>query len=234
MSDEYWSAPRMWPGETVAVIGGGPSLTQQHVDHCKGKCRVIAINDAIRLAPWADIHYFCDEKWWQWHHEKDWYKAYTGLRVTLENAKLVGLEPSLKSLSNWNNYSGSLNPPALSENPSGVMTGQNSGYQCINLGVHLGARRIVLLGIDMRNAAGGKAHWFGEHPVPNPNSIYHQMILEFRKLPVELAKRDIEVINCSPGSALDCFRMEAIHEVFKESSGSHAPAQGRQELEEHS
>lgn len=217
MSHEFWSVPRMWPGETVAVIGGGPSLTQQQVDSCKGRCRVIAINDAIRLAPWADIHYFCDEKWWQWHHEKDWYKAFAGIRVTLENAKLVGLEPALKSLANWNNYCGSNNPPALSDNRNAVMTGANSGYQCVNLALHLGARRIVLLGIDMRNIVVDgreKEHWFGPHPVPNPQSIYHQMILEFRKLPVELAKRDVEVINCSPGSALDCFRMEDIESVF--------------------
>lgn len=213
----------MWPDETVAVIGGGPSLTQQQVDACRGKCRVIAINDALRLAPWADIHYFCDQKWWEWHHEKDWYQAFHGLRVTLENETLVAREPALKSLRNWNNHNGSREMPVVSDNASGVITGANSGYQCVNLGMHLGARRIVLLGIDMRNITVDgqeKDHWFGRHPVPNAQSIYHQMILEYRKLPVELAKRDVEVINCSPGSALDCFRMEDIESVFTDQAAA--------------
>jgi len=30
---------------------------------------VLAINDAYRLAPWADWLYACDDRWWRFHHE---------------------------------------------------------------------------------------------------------------------------------------------------------------------
>ena len=44
--------PRLWPGETVAILGGGPSLTPADVDFCRDKARVIAIKEAHRLAPY--------------------------------------------------------------------------------------------------------------------------------------------------------------------------------------
>ena len=56
-----------WIGETVVCIGGGPSLTLADVTSIAGKARVIAINDAYRMAPWADMLYACDLKWWRWH-----------------------------------------------------------------------------------------------------------------------------------------------------------------------
>ena len=64
----YWSIPKCWPGECVAILGGGFSLTQAQVDHCRGRCRVIAINRAFKLAPWSDWLYGCDsDRFWTWH-----------------------------------------------------------------------------------------------------------------------------------------------------------------------
>jgi len=216
MSHVYWSAPRIWPGETIAIIGGGPSLTQQQVDACKGKCRVIAINDSLRLAPWCDVHYFCDEKWWNWHHEKDWYKGFTGLRVTLENPKLCALA-DIKSLRN-------LGVGGLSENPEGVHTGQNSGYQCMNLALHLGAARILLLGVDMGELEvnGQKRnHWFGDHPDPTGMGIYQMMIRHYEKAGEAIAAKGILVLNCSATSALECFKKETVESALLD---PHEPA----------
>jgi hypothetical protein len=61
------SVPKLCPGGTVVCIGGGPSLTRDDVDYCRGKAFVIAINDAYKLAPWADALYACDGLWWRWH-----------------------------------------------------------------------------------------------------------------------------------------------------------------------
>jgi hypothetical protein len=52
-------APPDWTGETVAVVGGGPSLTLEQVrlvgiGRFAGRCKVIAVNSAAFLAWWAD------------------------------------------------------------------------------------------------------------------------------------------------------------------------------------
>jgi head-tail adaptor len=52
---------------TIVVLGCGPSLTQADVDYCRGKAEVMAVNDAWRLAPWADWMYAADVSWWGMH-----------------------------------------------------------------------------------------------------------------------------------------------------------------------
>ena len=62
-----WRVPRLWPDATVVCIGSGPSLTAEDVDYCRGRAKVIAINNAYQLAPWSDVLYACDGAWWDWH-----------------------------------------------------------------------------------------------------------------------------------------------------------------------
>lgn len=227
MKPVYWSVPRLWPGETVVIIGGGPSLTAEQVNACKGRARVIAINDALRLAPWCDVHYFCDDKWWRWHHGKAWYQAFSGLRITLENLHLAKDEPALKSVQNASRPDAPGKPTeALCEAPIGVMTGMNSGYQCINLAVHLGAKRILLLGYDMQGVLVQRTvrtHWFGDHPDRTSDTVYHSMREHFPKLLKPLAALGVEVINCTPGSALGCFTKATIDEALHASRVLHDP-----------
>jgi hypothetical protein len=58
------SVPKLWPGETAALLATGPSLNQADCDYLRGRVKVIAINDAHRLAPWADVLYSSDRRWW--------------------------------------------------------------------------------------------------------------------------------------------------------------------------
>lgn len=209
MRPVYWTAPALWPGETAVIIGGGPSLTPAQVDACRGRVRAIAVNDALRLCPWASVHYFCDAKWWNWHHGKDWYKAFRGLRVTLENLQLRE-DPTLNGIQN-------VGKQGLCEKPNGVMTGANSGYQCINLAVHLGFTRLLLLGFDMKGRLEGRnvrTHWFGEHPGGTSPTVYSQMLEHFPTLIAPLKARGVEVINCTPDSALRCFPMRRLEEAL--------------------
>ena len=55
-----WRAGGQWAGDTCCILATGPSLTPDQAEYAKGKARVIAVNDAWRLAPWADILYACD------------------------------------------------------------------------------------------------------------------------------------------------------------------------------
>jgi len=52
----------------VAVLATGPSLTLEQCDQLRGRCKVVAISDAIRLAPWADALVSADTDWWRLHN----------------------------------------------------------------------------------------------------------------------------------------------------------------------
>jgi hypothetical protein len=62
-----------------------------------------------------------------------------------------------------------MGPVGLDSRPdrsAGARTEQR--LQAINLAVHLGAARIILLGYDLSPARMG-GHWFGDHPEPIPS-----------------------------------------------------------------
>ena len=205
----YWSVPYIWHGATVVCIGGGPSLTAEQVEYCRGKARVIAINDAYKLAPWADVLYFCDDKWWMWHHKKlvEW----QGMIVRLQGGKHDFGDPRIKVLRNLDQRDG------LSDRQDGLHTGQNSGFQCINLAALFGAARILLLGYDMQvHMVGGlpKSHWFGDHPGGTSARVYEHMLRHFPSLIAPLKKKGIEIVNCTPGSKLRCFPMMSLEDAL--------------------
>jgi hypothetical protein len=196
------SIPKLWPGSTIVCVGTGPSLTQGDLASVKGRARVIAINDAVRWAPWADVLYACDGKWVNQFHGMP---------------KFAGLKYSLTvNLKHWPTWTRLRNDGALGLclEPSGLRTGHNSGYQAINLAVHLGARRILLLGYDMMRHS-GKSHFFGEHPPGWTPSPYPQFLRAFASLPQPLAQLGgVQVINCSRVTALKVFPQQSLEDAL--------------------
>ncbi|MBO6542298.1 MAG: hypothetical protein JJ939_12080 [Alphaproteobacteria bacterium] len=101
----------------------------------------------------------------------------------------------------------SVDQPGLCLKAPYIHRGANSGYQAINLAVHLGAAKIVLLGFDMQ--ASDKPHWHGFHPsgLNNPNQInFDVWIRNFDAVPPFLARAGVDLVNCSRETALTCFR----------------------------
>jgi hypothetical protein len=193
--------PRAWPGATVVCIAGGPSLTAEDVATVRGRARVIAVNDAYRLAPWADVLYACDAKWWGWHKGV---KSFTGPKYALERsaAKWQGVQVL--------RHTGTT---GLEDDPGALRTGKNSGYQAINLAVHFGAARILLLGYDMQTGPKGEEHWFGHHPnmARSPLAVFRR---HYDSLVEPLRARGIEVLNCSRSTALDAFPVVPLEEAL--------------------
>jgi hypothetical protein len=207
------TAPRLWPDSTVAILATGPSLTQEDCDWIRGKCRVVAINDAHRLAPWADVLYSSDRRWWSYYKgvpEFQGLKFGIGSGVGKSNPfmKLAGVTVLRNS-----GYHG------LQTKPDGLMNGRNSGYAAINLAVHFGAKRIILLGYNM-SYRGGKAHFFGDHPAPLPQSagLYPGFRRNFETLVEPLKKRGISVINCTEQTSLMAFPLGKLRDVLTETA----------------
>jgi hypothetical protein len=203
-----WSVPREWEGGTAVLIGGGPSLNQDQLDLVgeakrAGKVHVIAINNAYQVAPWADVLYASDGQWWRWHYEESC--GFGGLRVTrsrrakLDHPDLIWIE-------------GEPHGNGLSKRQDSIANGELSGFQAINLAVNYGAKKILLLGFDMRTV-GNQAHWHGDHP-NGQRTFWPNRIPQFRNLVPDLQERGAEVVNCTPGSALDAFSFGDIeHEL---------------------
>lgn len=193
--------PRLFPGGTILCVASGPSLTRQDVEYCRGKVdAAVVVNTSYQLVPWADALYAADAQWWNWHKGVP---AFEGARysVSTEAAKW-----GVEILRNTGKQ-------GLELSPDGLKTGQNSGYQAINLAVHFGASRIVLLGYDMQ-PSGKRHHWHPDHP----NSVQPPAYLAFRDsfttLVKPLAELGIEVINCTRSTALKCFPCRPLERVL--------------------
>lgn len=190
------TVPRLWPGETVVCIATGPSLTAADVDACRGRARVIAVNNAHELAPWADVLYAHDRKWWGWHKGVP---GFTGLKYAGE----VTPFPDVQLVGRGTEH-------GLSTDPRTVNHGNNSGYQAIGMAVHFGAARILLLGYDMQ---GGHHHFFGTHP-DQSKPPFEFCLKAFATLPPALAAVGVDVINCTRRTALTVFPQMAIEDAL--------------------
>lgn len=202
MKSVHGAVPRLWPGSTVICLGTGPSLTQEDVDYCRGQ-RVIAINDAYKLAPWADVLYACDGKWWDWNKGVP---QFSGLKFGMTRSKHLYRDVTLLR------HAGET---GLCLKPDGVCTGRNSGYQAVNVAVHLGAVRILLLGYDMsRDPKAGRAHFFGEHAKRGTSSPYPEFRRLFETIVKPLRKAGVEVINCTRRTQLTAFPQMLLEEAL--------------------
>lgn len=199
--------PRLWPDSTVVCLGTGPSLTDDDVNACRGRARVIAVNDAYRLAPWADVLYACDAKWWRYHKSVP---SFTGLKFALEDCEWQAgaSSPGVQVLENTGEF-------GIELAPTGLRTGRNSGAQAINVAVHLGAARVILLGYDMGYVKGQPSHFFGEHPKSIAGGpSYASFIPGFARMVKPLAQLGVEVINCSRRTALTTFPCRPLESVL--------------------
>jgi len=190
-----------WPGSTITILGGGPSLTEEDVRYVGERphlTRVIAIKDAYLLAPWADVLYACDVSWWRYFNGAP---TFRGLKYTLEAPY-----PGVVQLRNTG-------MEGLELDPSGLRTGQNSGYQAINLAVHLGATRVLLLGYDCWPAPDGRQNWFPKHR-PHLDSPYPIFLQLFSTIVDPLTAAGVEVINCSRTTLLRAFPRIPLEEVL--------------------
>lgn len=168
----------------------------------RGKARVVAVNDAYRLAPWADLLYACDYRWWTWHPGA---RQFAGIKATYSETAAREW-PDIK----W--VRGERNTKGLSTDPGKINCGQNSGYQAINIAYLLGARKIILLGYDMKPAA-DRAHWFGEHP-NRIRSNYRAWLTNYQTIADQLPALGLTVINATPGSALRCFPLQPLEQAL--------------------
>lgn len=181
----------IWAGETVYIIGGGPSLINFDWTRLGGK-KTIAINKSILSYPNANILYWTDSRVYGWY--KTEIDKFKGLKITIRDH--VTYPDDVKILRKSSKF-------GLEESRDSLCHGNNSGYAAINLAYHLGVKKIVLLGYDMKNN-GTQGHYHDGYPVPvTGDGVYKdQFIPGFKILADLLKEKKIEVYNASLSSAL--------------------------------
>jgi len=152
--------------------------------------------------PWADVLYACDATWWNCSGPD--FGEFTGERWSShslsprknDDKTAAAAEHGLTLIEGCGG-------DGFSMDPARIHYGDNSGFQAINLALLFGARKIWLLGFDMR--INGKRHFFGDHPPAcHKDSDYRQYIGHFETA-ARMLPPGIEIINATPDSALRCF-----------------------------
>lgn len=234
----HWTVPKIWEGGECWIIGGGPSIPEQfgvpddvvkdviaqrstpsvyspymsaiHDRH------VIGINAAYLIGDWIDIIFFGDNRFFLVHNEG--LSEHPGLKVTC-NSKTHSRCRTIHYLLHDRNHS-----RGISTGPKYVSWNSNSGAAAISMAVHLGVRRIVLLGFDMKTSAYGQ-HWHNAYQGMRPQTKGGRL-MGAKKLPFDRhlrgfpmiandAKRlGVEIVNASPKSVIKNFPKCTVQEAL--------------------
>lgn len=183
-----WEPPQEFEGQTVFVLGGGSSLSGFDTSVLSGK-RVIATNEAgLTVYPDADVLFYADSRWYDWNKE----------RMGLFKGRHIVTRPPMphsghKVLARTKTL---LTPPRH----RWEVGGYSSGEAAVQLAVHMGAKRIVLLGFDMK-----PGHFHDKHKVAVPQDTYKRFMHSFEVTAKWCKGKGVEVLNATPDSALMCF-----------------------------
>lgn len=214
----FWSPPKIWQDGTAFIIGGGPSVNKTDLSLIHDR-RVIAVNNAygdpvhsasgrlIRYVPrlWVDVVFYGDCGWLPIHRE--WLREFPGLRVTC-CIRHQGQEPWVKCMERRNHPQGIITSPGM------IAWNLSSGGAAVNLAVHLGVRRIVLIGYDMRKVDGEK-NWHRDHKNQNPRQDpFVRFLRPFPEIARDLTRLGIECLNATPESALTVFPIVTLEEAL--------------------
>jgi hypothetical protein len=221
-----WTVPPLWKDQTAFILAGGPSLRKLDCKRLRVPgAKVMAVNDSWRLVPWLHCLYFTDPSWYHNALQSDKWALDMSINFgqllyhrLLVNASMrffpFADHPQVKQLK----FSGQL---GLETDPTMIRHGSNSGYAVINVAYHLGVKRIVLLGYDMR-VVDGRTHWHNENRPSGYDGVLSQSHLPpYPSLVEPLQSAHVEVLNATPDSALDCFPRVELDSVLEELNVKH-------------
>ena len=227
-----WKVPPIWKGSECWVIGGGTSAPRQfgvpedivkkvmkrEIDpeayspyfkpiHDK---HIIGINNAYQIGDWIDVVFFGDCSWYLVHRKK--LANFPGLKIT----SCPQYSTRSKEESEGVKYLArdKANSKGISPHPTAVSWNGNSGCAAISLAVHLGVKRIILLGFDMFIDADKFSHWHGSHGAKR-SPPFHRHKKGFAKIDEDVKRLGIQIINASPDSTIVEFPKMSVDEILK-------------------
>jgi len=194
----------LWKGYRCFILGGGTSLSDFDFNLLRGE-KIIAVNRAYEVCPFADIMLSMDSRYYKWvtsgdlgEEVRDKFYNFKGLKIFVDTIDFPYVDViTVKAIDrlgmSWD----------LSE---GIYHGNNSGFSALQLAIALKASPIYLLGFDFYHQ-GEKTHWHNGYPHRNSEKKTRGHAEDFVYLSRELtiAENGIKIINLNPKSALTCF-----------------------------
>lgn len=169
-----WTIPAdLWAGETVAILGAGPDMTAELAEQARGH-KTIAVNRAVKYAPWADMFVALDP------HHPFWEEAD---RIGFSGMRVCGVECDIDAL-----YAGMFYENVAMD-AGHVIQIRNNALAAIRIAYRAGAKKIILLGFDPERYEEIHAHT-GFHGLKQG---LEQIIAEIRAAGVEVERIDSEV-----------------------------------------
>lgn len=165
---------RSWEGETVAILGAGPDMTKELAETAKGY-KTIAVNRAVKFAPWADMFVALDP------HHPFWEEAD---KLGFKGMRILGVEhPDYDAL-----YPGLMYERVQMPDGSNIEI-RNNALAALRIAFLSGAKKIILLGFDTDRYEEVHAHT----GFRGLTQGLEQMTAEIRAAGVEVERIDSEV-----------------------------------------
>lgn len=233
-----WQVPKIWEDGDVWIIGGGPSVTEQfgipesvtksvlsgtstpdayspYMESIHNK-HIIGINISFMIGNWIDFAFFGDPNFF--------------LKYQVELAKFPGLKiscapntenvPWIKTLGRDGSHG-----KGISSNPYKVSWNGNSGAAAISVAANAGAKRIILLGFDMKLGDNKMQHWhdvYQRGPAVGDRRMKHlpfqRHLIGFAQIAKDAKSRGIEILNANPKSAIEEFKKYSVKELLYDNS----------------
>lgn len=200
-----WEPQPLWAGKEAFIIGGGSSLRTFDWNLIKGKLTIgcnaayLLGEDVCRVCIFGDMSFFRA-------HE-------AGLRA-FKGPIFTNLKQHHRDNISWlytlERRNRGLHSQALGWN-------QNTGAMAINLALILGAKKIVLLGFDMK-IQGVQSNWHDHYGAKNKPPTYMKFRLAFREVVEDWKAKfaDREIINVNDDSDLEGFPKVPLKTFFEE------------------
>jgi hypothetical protein len=227
-----WLVPRIWDGGDVYILGGGPSVTKQfnipedivkkviegsaspsiyspYMSFLHDK-HVIGVNVAYLIGTWIDMIFFGDSGFLS-NHQKG-LSDFPGLKISCH--PITDSYPWIKYLVKEIKHQ-----KGISTHRGLVSWNYNSGAAAISVAAHAGAKRILLLGFDMKLNDSQCQHWHDvyhrrerllqKHNIGLP---FERHLRGFPEIAKDARKMGIEIINLCPNSAISQFPKMSVDE----------------------
>jgi hypothetical protein len=193
MPTRQWVIGPHWTGEDAFIVAGGTSVKADVVARLRfrTKAHVIAVNNSYLIAPFAEILFFGDDRWWR-----------NEIAVRPEVAKFAGQIVTVGRHTRhpvlW--HMNKIAPDkklGVTREPNALVMEATSLQGAINIAYHKDARRIILIGADNRDGDNGRIHHHEEHPWERRKESWNAKAAQVGLTVRPLADAGIEVINAS-------------------------------------
>jgi len=202
-----WTIEKIWEGETVAILGNGPAMTEELADEAIGRgYRTIAVNRAVKYAPSADMFVALDP------HREHWAEVehFAGI-------KIVGVESDQDFLEDAH-YAGMFYE-RVEIGANHVIEIRNNYLAAMRIAARCGASKIVLLGLDVE-----------AYQRKVDDCDFHGLAEGIAQIAAELRAAGVEVEHPDPLPSADVVAVQKVEEKTPRFVSRHSPAPG--EIEE--